>query len=152
MLRWAPLCPAPLFFALTVAQNLDTILGPELEGTFDLVWSFGVIHHTPFPERVVAHVSRYLKPGVGEFRFMVYSTVSYKLFDMMRQAQLWSMEAEHTRRLMAFNSEAQRGSPVTYTYTYADVARLLPTAQWQLLSMGKKHIFTWDVEEVRCCS
>ncbi len=120
MLRWAPLCPAPLFFALTAAQNLDTILGPELEGTFDLVWSFGVIHHTPFPERVVAHVSRYLKPGVGE---LVYSTVSYKLFDMMRQAQL-----EHGGRAHATADGVQ---PRGAAWLARHVHLLTPTQMWR---------------------
>jgi 2-polyprenyl-3-methyl-5-hydroxy-6-metoxy-1,4-benzoquinol methylase len=38
---------------------------------FDLVWSWGVIHHSASPERIVQQVHRVLKP-FGEFRVMVY--------------------------------------------------------------------------------
>lgn len=41
------------------------------DGEFDFVWSWGVIHHSAHPERILQHVYRVLKPG-GEFRFMVY--------------------------------------------------------------------------------
>ncbi len=38
---------------------------------FDFVWSWGVIHHSASPERIVQQVYRVLKP-FGEFRVMVY--------------------------------------------------------------------------------
>jgi SAM-dependent methyltransferase len=41
------------------------------DGEFDLVWSWGVIHHSSDTERIIQQVSRVLKPG-GEFRLMVY--------------------------------------------------------------------------------
>jgi 2-polyprenyl-3-methyl-5-hydroxy-6-metoxy-1,4-benzoquinol methylase len=41
------------------------------EGEFDFVWSWGVIHHSAHPERILQQVCHVLKPG-GEFRFMVY--------------------------------------------------------------------------------
>ena len=40
-------------------------------GEFDFVWSWGVIHHSADPERIVRNVYRVLKAG-GEFRLMVY--------------------------------------------------------------------------------
>lgn len=129
------------------AENLDELLGPELLGSFDLVWSFGVIHHTPFPTRIIGHVRNYLKPSSGEFRFMVYSKVSYKLFDTLRSSPKWSMDPHYTSSLMAFNSEAQLGSPVTQTYTFAEITRLLSPSEWVIGSMKKKHIFVWDIDE-----
>ncbi len=39
--------------------------------TFDLVWSWGVIHHSSSTVNIVSEVNRVLKPS-GEFRFMVY--------------------------------------------------------------------------------
>jgi 2-polyprenyl-3-methyl-5-hydroxy-6-metoxy-1,4-benzoquinol methylase len=41
------------------------------DGEFDYVWSWGVIHHSSDPERIIRNVRRVLKPG-GEFRLMVY--------------------------------------------------------------------------------
>ena len=40
-------------------------------GQFDFVWSWGVVHHSAAPERVVQEVHRVLKP-LGELRLMVY--------------------------------------------------------------------------------
>jgi hypothetical protein len=45
--------------------------------------------------------------------------------------------------LIARNSEAQTGCPVTYSYTFNEVKNLL--AGFEILEMRKAHIFTWDV-------
>lgn len=42
------------------------------DNDFDLVYSWGVIHHSPDPERVVRQILRVLRPG-GLARVMVYS-------------------------------------------------------------------------------
>lgn len=39
--------------------------------TFDFVWSWGVIHHAAYPEKIAKEVYRVLRPS-GEFRVMVY--------------------------------------------------------------------------------
>jgi 2-polyprenyl-3-methyl-5-hydroxy-6-metoxy-1,4-benzoquinol methylase len=41
------------------------------DAEFDFVWSWGVIHHSAHPERILQQVCRVLKPG-GEVRLMVY--------------------------------------------------------------------------------
>lgn len=40
--------------------------------TFDFVWSWGVIHHSQNPERIVSEMYRVLKPG-GKASIMVYN-------------------------------------------------------------------------------
>jgi len=42
------------------------------DATFDLVWSWGVIHHSSSTTRVLSQIDRVLKPG-GETRIMVYA-------------------------------------------------------------------------------
>lgn len=44
---------------------------PFAAGTFDYVWSWGVLHHSPDIERSIAELMRVLKPG-GGFGVMVY--------------------------------------------------------------------------------
>jgi SAM-dependent methyltransferase/uncharacterized protein YbaR (Trm112 family) len=39
--------------------------------SFDLVYSMGVLHHLPEPERAAQHLLRFVKPG-GEFRMFLY--------------------------------------------------------------------------------
>jgi 2-polyprenyl-3-methyl-5-hydroxy-6-metoxy-1,4-benzoquinol methylase len=108
---------------------------------YDLVYSFGVIHHTPHPERAVEKMQKYMTPE-SELRLMVYSKVSYKLFWIMKEEGIWDMS--QLDELIARNSEAQTGCPVTYTYTFNELRSLLH--DFKLLEIYKAHIFTWEVE------
>jgi len=109
--------------------------------TYDLVYSFGVIHHTPHPERVLNQIRKYMS-AESELRLMVYSKASYKLFQIMREEGVW--ELSRLDELIARNSEAQTGCPVAYTYTYDEARELLKG--FEILEMRKAHIFTWDVD------
>jgi hypothetical protein len=73
---------------------------------------------------------------------MVYARVSYKLFRIMKDAGVWDMS--RIDDLIARNSEAQTGCPVTYTYTDESVRELL--AGFTVHDVRKAHIFTWDVD------
>jgi ubiquinone/menaquinone biosynthesis C-methylase UbiE len=53
-------------------QRVDAELLPFPDATFDLVYSWGVIHHAERPAAVVAEIRRVLKPG-GMFIGMLYS-------------------------------------------------------------------------------
>ena len=44
---------------------------PFADASFDLVWSWGVIHHSENTDRVVAEIARVLRPG-GRLALMVY--------------------------------------------------------------------------------
>src|SRR6266481_4481499 len=58
-------------------QSLD--LARKRVETYDLICSFGVIHHTPHPERVVEQMRQYAKPGTT-IKLMVYYRHSWKVF------------------------------------------------------------------------
>jgi SAM-dependent methyltransferase len=123
------------------AEQLPEVVPPQ---PFDLVYSFGVIHHSPQPRRIVEHLARYVTPA-SELRLMVYARVSYKLFWIMREEGIWDLG--RIDELIARNSEAQTGCPVTYTYTDETVSRLLEG--FDVREVRKAHIFTWDVEAYR---
>ena len=57
---------------------------PFSGGTFDHVYSFGVIHHSPVPERIVGEIHRVLRPG-GTLTVMLYnrSSINYYIEIML---------------------------------------------------------------------
>jgi SAM-dependent methyltransferase len=108
---------------------------------FDLVYSFGVIHHSPRPDVIVEHIRNHYMGPTSELRLMVYAKACYKLFWIMQEENTWDMG--RADELIARNSEAQSGCPVTYSYTFGDARRLLKG--FEIIDMHKAHIFTWDI-------
>jgi ubiquinone/menaquinone biosynthesis C-methylase UbiE len=120
------------------AEELDKLLEPQ---TFDLIYSFGVIHHTPSPSTVFEKLRVYCGPAT-EMRVMMYASVSWKVAWIVLKygkGAVWQAP-----RLIREYSEAQTGCPVTYTYTTRSLKRLLRgftvTAAW------KDHIFPYRVD------
>ena len=56
-------------FYLGNAEELSKFVPVE---PYDLIYSFGVIHHTPHPEKVFEEIKKYCKPDT-EIRVMLYS-------------------------------------------------------------------------------
>jgi SAM-dependent methyltransferase len=56
--------------------NIDGVALPFADGSFDLVFSVGVVHHIPDMARACREIVRVTRPG-GDVRVMVYSRDSY---------------------------------------------------------------------------
>ena len=58
-------------------QRVDAEKLPFADNEFDLVYSWGVIHHSERPEEILKEIHRILKPG-GQFIGMMYSRYSFR--------------------------------------------------------------------------
>ncbi|MFA4909456.1 MAG: class I SAM-dependent methyltransferase [Desulfobacteria bacterium] len=109
---------------------------------YDLVYSFGVIHHTPYPERVISEIHKYMGPS-SIFKIMVYHRTSWKAFWILMKygkGKFWKID-----KLVADYSEAQTGCPVTYTYTKKSVKDLLKG--FKIEEMNIEHIFPYKISD-----
>jgi 2-polyprenyl-3-methyl-5-hydroxy-6-metoxy-1,4-benzoquinol methylase len=111
---------------------------------YDLVYSFGVIHHTPHPERVLEQVRQYVRPGTT-VKVMVYHRRSWKVLWILLgegRGRFWKL-----RELVARNSEAQTGCPITYTYTREEARELLERHGLEARAIEIDHIFPYRIKD-----
>jgi 2-polyprenyl-3-methyl-5-hydroxy-6-metoxy-1,4-benzoquinol methylase len=96
---------------------------------YDMIYSWGVIHHTPEPGKIMAHLVNYLRPG-GTLKIMVYARNSWKNY--MIEAGL-------------DQPEAQWGCPVVHTYTADSVSELIGP-DFEIEEIQQDHIFPYEIE------
>ncbi|MDP3920803.1 MAG: class I SAM-dependent methyltransferase [Candidatus Omnitrophota bacterium] len=124
------------------AEKLTDVISPQ---PFDLVYSFGVIHHTPNPERVIQQIrENYVEPA-SVLKLMVYYRYAYKVIMILLKegrGAFWRLD-----ELVARHSEAQTGSPVTYLYSRRQMRHLLEG--FRIEEMGVEHIFPYRVAEYK---
>jgi SAM-dependent methyltransferase len=114
-----------------VHSNAEALDQHVRSASFDLIYSFGVIHHTPDPEAVLRQARRAIRPD-GEFRMMLYARDSWK--DSMIEA--------------GFDQpEAQSGCPIAHSYTQAEVRAMLRAADFAAVEITQDHIFPYVVEK-----
>jgi 2-polyprenyl-3-methyl-5-hydroxy-6-metoxy-1,4-benzoquinol methylase len=111
---------------------------------YDLIYSFGVIHHTPQPDRVLKEILNFTKPGT-EIKIMVYYRYSWKVFWIVLKygwGQFWKLD-----KLVAMYSEAQTGCPITYSYSKKQFCRLLENMGMTIQSVFVDHIFPYNIPD-----
>ncbi len=110
---------------------------------FDLVYAFGVLHHTPDPAAAVAHCRRVLRPG-GELRAMVYNSRSHKvLWAWLKRG--FEGAGWDWHKAIRYYAEAQTGCPVAQTYNDREVRDLMHPLE--ITSITNDHIFPYVIAE-----
>lgn len=111
------------------AENLEEALGDS--PPFDLIYSFGVLHHTPDPGRALNGARKFLAPD-GELRIMLYAEPSWKSALIKAGLQ---------------QPEAQNGCPIAEMFTQEKVDILLESSGWKPVHISRAHIFPYRVPE-----
>jgi SAM-dependent methyltransferase len=115
-------------FYLGNAEELSEFLPQE---KYDLIYSFGVIHHSPNPNRILEQAKKYMNDDTI-LKVMVYSKNSWK--DCMIEN--------------GFDQpEAQYGCPIANTYTEDDIKNLFEG--FEILSLNQDHIFPYQITEYK---
>lgn len=123
------------------AEELSAFVPVE---PYDLIYSFGVIHHSPHPERVLEQLRRYARPCTT-VKIMVYHRRSWKAAWILLtegKGRFWKLAD-----LVAKNSEAQTGCPVTYTYSRRQGRELLERCGFRVRKVSIEHIFPYRISD-----
>jgi ubiquinone/menaquinone biosynthesis C-methylase UbiE len=125
------------------AERLTDVVPVE---PYDLIYSFGVIHHTVNPGHALDQLRRYAGPHTT-LKVMVYHAYASKVFWIVLRhgrGRLWRLSELVTRY-----SEAQEGCPITFVYSPASVRRLLAEHGFTTTALTVEHIFPYCVTDYR---
>ena len=107
---------------------------------YDLIYSFGVIHHTPNPKKVVSEIKKYCKEGTA-IKIMLYSKISWKAIEFFI-LHGYKFNFNFSKTIQYF-AEAQLMCPVAYTYTLNDLKSIF--SDFKIDSIKKDHIFPYKI-------
>src|SRR5262249_54671232 len=110
---------------------------------FDLVYSFGVVHHSPEPGLIISEVrTHFVEPGTT-LKLMVYNRFSWKVMQMLLSERVRFRDLD---AVIAKHSEAQTGCPVTYSYSKRTVRDLIGGG-FEITDAFIDHIFPYRVSK-----
>lgn len=114
-------------------HNVNLLDSDHMElGQFDLVYSYGVIHHSPNIQAHINEIHNLVKPK-GEFRFMVYAKNSWK-------------HAMIQKGLDQF--EAQAECPYAEAFTREDI-HLMLEPYFEIERIRQDHCFMYNIPAYR---
>jgi 2-polyprenyl-3-methyl-5-hydroxy-6-metoxy-1,4-benzoquinol methylase len=127
-----------------VQANAEELTARLTGEPYDLVYSFGVVHHTPRPNLALAAMRALTVPG-GTLKLMVYHRRSWKVFSIVAtkgRGRFWK-----TDELVAEYSEAQTGCPVTFSYTRKEARELVERSGFRVQELRVDHVFPYRVSD-----
>lgn len=113
---------------------------------FDLIYSFGVIHHSPDPQSIFNNLKYWAKPTT-EIKIMVYHRFSTKAIALYLKYGF--MRGRSFDQAVAVRSESQKNSPYTFTYTKKSIKKALNKAGLEVIGVSIRHIFPYAIREYK---
>lgn len=108
------------------AENL-----PYDDNTFDLVYSWGVIHHSPDTPKCLSEIVRVTKPG-GVIKVMIYNRRSLFAFYRYLACGLFKGKPFKSFKSILFDHQE---SPGTKAYTFSEVKKMLVQYPVKIISL-----------------
>jgi len=108
------------------AEELSSVVPVK---PYDLVYSFGVLHHTPNANNAITEIKKFMT-SASELRIMLYAKNSWK--NIMIEAGL-------------DQPEAQSGCPIAFTFSRREIRDLLEG--FDIFEIRQDHIFPFVVEK-----
>ena len=127
-------------------ENLTAVLP---EQAYSLIYSWGVLHHTPRPGAALRQLRKFADEQT-EFRIMLYHRQSWKVFWILASygyARGLLLSGWTVDDLIQHYSEAQPGSPYSRTYSRTGAAELMASAGLDVVDMQVDHIFPYRVQD-----
>lgn len=116
----------------TLLQGNAELMQDCIEVTaYDLIYSFGVLHHTPNIQKALDNMRSFCHPET-ELKIMVYATNSIK--KVMIDANL-------------SQPEAQSGCPIANTFSAEEIKEILFNSNFEVTSISQDHIFPYKISE-----
>jgi ubiquinone/menaquinone biosynthesis C-methylase UbiE len=125
-------------FILCNAEEINQYIKDE---TFDLIYSFGVIHHSPNPKVIMEQINEFCDKET-EIKIMVYSFVSYKTLEAWLKNG-WRFGFSFKKSIQYY-AEAQLGCPIAYTYNRKELDNLFEG--YKITEAKKDHIFPYVIK------
>jgi 2-polyprenyl-3-methyl-5-hydroxy-6-metoxy-1,4-benzoquinol methylase len=121
------------FDANLFISNIEELDRSLLRQRFDLIYSFGVLHHTPNLGKALENI-RKISDENTLFKLMVYAKDSWK------QKMIDS----------GFDQpESQKGCPIANSYTKEEIAMILEQSGFKIMDIKQDHIFPYKVSEYK---
>jgi SAM-dependent methyltransferase len=120
---------------------------PFDDASFDVVYSNGVLHHTPDIGRAIREARRVLKPG-GSLYMILYHRNS--IFYRLTLPLIWLIEGSWRRetlaqRLRRIEANAAGETPIVNVYSRGEVADLVSRADLEVAWVGVRKLVIEDL-------